>query len=118
MLQVVEERIRDWRHDQRQQQRKRLSAEDDEADGVIGGRADTFRHDERNHSRHERERRHQNRPQAIAAGLNDCLMGRQAALLQLIGVIDLQNRVLLHDAEEHQQAKRREDIERLLKDDD
>ena len=43
---------------------------------------------------------------------------RQPGLLQLVGVVDLQNRVLLHDAEQHQQAERREDVQRLPEDDD
>ena len=32
---------------------------------------------------------------------------------ELVGVVDLQDRVLLHDAEEHEQAEAREDVERL-----
>ena len=40
MRQIVEEGIRDRRDDQRQQQRQRLAAEDHEADGVVGARAD------------------------------------------------------------------------------
>ena len=50
--------------------------------------------------------------------LHDRVVRRQSGLLQLVGVIDLQNRVLLHDAEQHQQAERREDVQRLPEDDD
>ena len=64
------------------------------------------------------KRRHQNRPQPIAARLDDGVVRRQPGLLQLVGVVDLQNRVLLHDAEQHQQAERREDVQRLPEDDD
>jgi hypothetical protein len=41
-----------------------------------------------------------------------------ARLAQLVRVVDLQDRVLLHHAEEHQHAERREDVERLAEDDD
>src|SRR4029077_1558613 len=37
---------------------------------------------------------------------------------ELVGVVDLQDGVLLHDAEEHQQAERRENVQRLPEDDD
>ena len=103
---------------QREQQRQRLAAEDDEADRAVRARADAARDDERNHPGHERERRHQDRPQPVAAGLDDRVVRVEAGLLQLVRVIDLQNRVLLDDAEQHQQAERREDVQRLLEDDD
>ena len=41
----------------------------------------------------------------------------QPGVAQLVGVVDLQNRVLLDDAEQHQQPERREDVQRLLEDD-
>ena len=69
--------------------------------------------DQRNHARDERERRHQNRPQPIAARLKNRRISFHASLPQLVGVVDLQNRVLLHDAEQHQQPERREDVQRL-----
>ena len=52
----------------------------------------------------------------LARTIASCV--RHAGLLQLVGVVDLQNRVLLHDAEQHQQAERREDVQRLPEDDD
>jgi hypothetical protein len=39
----------------------------------------------------------------------------EARLFQLVGAVDLQNRVRLDDAEEHEQAQRRKDVQRLLK---
>ena len=52
----------------------------------------------------------------LACTIASCV--RQARLLELVGVVDLQNRVLLHDAEQHEQAERREDVQRLPEDDD
>ena len=76
------------------------------------------RHHERHHPGDKRERRHQNRPQPVPAGLDDGVMRAHPRLFQLIGVIDLQNRVLLDDAEEHEQPERGEDVERLPEDDE
>src|SRR5207237_8202554 len=53
-----------------------------------------------------------------AAGLDGRRVGRHAGFLELVRVVDLQNRVLLHHAEQHQQPERREDVQRLLEDDD
>src|SRR6185436_15794896 len=118
LLEIVEQRVRDGRHEQRQQQRQRLAAEHDEANRVVRPRPDPAGDDERNHPGDERERRHQNRTQAVAARLHDRVARGQARLLELVGVVDLQDGVLLHDAEEHQQAERREDVQRLPEDDD
>ncbi len=79
--------------------------------------ADTVRHDQRHHAGHECQCRHQNRPQAVAARLNHGVVRVHSIALQLIRVIDLQNRVLLHDTEQHEQAEPREDVQRLLEQD-
>ena len=42
----------------------------------------------------------------------------EPVLAQLDRVVDLQDRVLLHDAKQHEQAQRREDVQRLLREDD
>ena len=47
----------------------------------------------------------------------DGFVARHARGAELVGVVDLQDRVLLHHAEEHQDAQQREDVERLLEDD-
>ena len=52
-------------------------------------------------------RRHQDRPQAVAVGLDDGVVARPSPGAQPVGVIDLQDRVLLDDAEQQQQAERR-----------
>ena len=75
-----------------------------------------LRDHQRDHAGDERQRRHQNRPQPIAAGLHDGVVRVQPGLAQLVGVIDLQDRVLLHDAEQHQQAEAGEDVQRLPED--
>src|SRR5207245_2159156 len=50
-------------------------------------------------------------------GAEDPGARRQPRFLQLIGVIDLENRVLLYHAEQHEQAQRRKDVERLPEED-
>ena len=115
---IVEQRVGDRRDDECQQQRERLTAEDHVADGVIGAGADPAGHDERDHAGDESERRHENWSQTIAAGLHDRVVGGHSGLLELVRVVDLQNRVLLDDAEQHQEAKGREDVQRLPEDDD
>ena len=44
---------------------------------------------------------------------HDGVVGAEPGRAQLVGVIDLQDRVLLHDAEEHEEAEPREDVQRL-----
>ena len=77
---IVEQRVGHRRHEQRQQQRERLAAEDDEADRAVGAGADAARDDERDHAGDEREGGHQNRPQPIAAGLDDGVVRVHAGL--------------------------------------
>ena len=95
-----------------------MAAEDDEPNRAIGARPNAAGDDQRNHARDERKSRHQNRPETIAAGANHCVVRAETSGLELVGVVDLQNRVFLDDAKEDQQAKRREDIQRLPEDDD
>ena len=52
-----------------------------------------------------RQRRHQNRPQPDAVGFHDGVVDAMPFVTQPIHVVDLQNAVLLHDAEQ-QQARR------------
>ena len=68
---VVEERVGDRRHEQRQQQRQRLPADDDDGDraALLGAGAGAER--ERQHAGDQRERRHEDRPQAVAVALDD-----------------------------------------------
>jgi hypothetical protein len=75
-----------------------------EPDRAIVPGADTPRDQQRKHPGHERERRHQDGPEPIAVGPEDRLFARHPLSAQRDRVIDLENGVLLHHTEEHQQA--------------
>jgi len=91
LREVVEQRVRNGGDQEGQQQHQRLPSDDDEPNRPVGACANAARDDEREHPCDERERRHQNRPQSIAARLEHGGVTLHSALAQLIGVIDLQN---------------------------
>ena len=91
-----------------------LAADDHRADGAVGAGAGAAGGDQRDHAGDEGEGGHQDRPQPVAVGLADRLGARQALRAQVVGVIDLQDGVLLHDAEQHEDAEHREDVQRLV----
>ena len=68
---------------------------------------------QRQHAADQRQRGHQDRPQAVAVGLDDRLVARHALRPQVVHVVDLQDRVLLHDAEQHEQSQGREQVQRV-----
>ena len=57
---------------------------------------------------------HQDRPQAHVVGLQDGGVARHALGAQRVGVVDLQDAVLLDDAEQHEEAEHAVDVERLV----
>jgi hypothetical protein len=61
----------------------------------------------------ERDGRHQDRAQAVAVRLNDGVEPVESLCAQFVRVIDLQDRVLLYDAEEQKQAEAGKDVDRL-----
>jgi hypothetical protein len=69
---------------------------------------------ERQHAGDERERRHQDRPQAIAVGCRIAAPRAEALRAQLDRVVDLEDRVLLHDAEEDEDAERGVQVQRAV----
>ena len=107
IAQVFEQRVEDRHGQQRQQQAERLPADHQHADGAVGGGAGAARNHQRNHAGHQRDGGHQNGPQAVAIGLDDGVVAVHTGFAQTVGVIDLQNRVLLDDAEQQQQARGR-----------
>ena len=115
MAQVVEQGVRHRRHQQRQQQAQRLPADHDDGHRPPrdGSRPAAHRH--RRHARDQRRGSHQNGTQPVLASLVDRLHSRHAVLeAQRLDVVDLQNRVLLHDAEQHQNAQRGVDDREVL----
>ncbi len=58
-----------------------------------------------NHAGHEGHGGHQDRAEPVAVGLHDRLELGHPACAKLVGVVDLQNRVLLHHGEQHQDAQ-------------
>ena len=78
---------------------------------------DAARQHERDHARHECKCSHEDWPQTVAAGLQDRRVALHAAIAQLVRMVDLEDGVLLHHPEQHEQAQRREDVQRLTRDD-
>ena len=109
MRDVIKERIRHRCHQQRQHQTQSLAADHGNRHRSSGTRACTRAQRQRNHARHKRRRSHQNRTQPIFAAFENRIQTRHAFGPQLLDVIDLQNRIFLHDSEEHQDAKTRID---------
>lgn len=63
------------------------------------------RSDQRQHSCDERDRGHQDRAQSIAVSDHHRVSAREPSTYQRSHVIDLQNGVFLHDAEEHEHSE-------------
>jgi hypothetical protein len=116
LAEVGEDRVEHRDGQQREQETQRLPAGDQHADGPIGGRSRTAAEEQRRHAGHERDGRHQNRPQPRTVRLDDGVAQRQPAPAQLVGVVHLQNGVLLYDAEQQQQRQDGEDVEALAGD--
>ena len=93
-----------------------MPADHQHADRAIGRGAGAARDDQRRHAGHQRDGGHEDGAEAVAVGLDDGVVARHALGAQTVGVIDLENRVLLHDAEEQQQSEAREDIHGLMRD--
>ena len=101
------------RHEQqRQEQAQRLAADDGHGNCGAAGAADAEAQRGRDQAGDDRGGRHQDRPQPRAAGFDDGLADRQPARPQHVGVVDLQDRVLLHDPEQQQHAERAPEVER------
>ena len=111
---IFEERIEHRHGEQRQEQAHRLTAGDQNADRSVGLRARPAADTERQHAGNQRQRRHQDRAQPIPVGLDDRFVALHAFGAQADRVIDLQDGVLLHDAEEQEHAERRVDVQLLL----
>src|SRR5438309_1676601 len=58
---------------------------------------------------------HQNYVPPLAAGPHDRLVARHARRAQVVRVVDLQDRVLLHDAEQDEDAERGIEVERVAR---
>jgi len=104
--QVIEQGVRHGRDDQCQHEHECLSADNDPADRVVGRGSHAAGDYQRHHACDERQRCHQDRPQPVPTRLNDRVVRTESRLFQMVGVVNLQNRVLLDDAEEHEQAER------------
>ena len=72
---------------------------------------------DRDHRSDQHHRGHQDGPQAHAIGLEDGRFTIQAAGAQGVCVVNLQDAVFLHDAKEHEEAKDRINVQRLVQHD-
>src|SRR5262249_40192202 len=110
---IVENRVADGGHQQRQQQAKRLATDDHDSRGPTLLGAWPRAEGERNHARHQRERGHEDRSQAVPVGLKDGGMTVQAAGAQIVHVVDLQDRVFLYHTEQDEDAQGGIEVDRL-----
>ena len=68
------------------------------------------------HAGHQRDGGHEDGAQAVAIGQDDGVVALHAGFAKSVGVVDLQNRVLLDDAEKQQQSEAGENVHRLAGD--
>ena len=106
MSNVVKQRVGNRSYQQREQQAERLSADDDDRHRTPRTGPSAATQGKRNHARHQRGRGHQNRTQTVLATLHNGVEPVCAFRPQFLDVIDLQNRILLHDSEENQNSQR------------
>ena len=88
------------------------AAEGRAADRAIADGAGARRHDERQQARDERERGHENRPEADPGAFDGRLEHRQAFIVPLHRELHDQDRVLSEQADEHDDADLRVDVVR------
>ena len=110
---VFKERIKNGHRQQGEQQTHALPADHQNSDRAIGRRAGPAADDQRDHTGDQRHRGHQDRPQAVAVGANDGVIAAHSLRMKMAGVVDLQDRVLLNDTEQKQNAERRKYIQTL-----
>ena len=115
--QVFPQRIEDRDSQQCESKTEQLSSGHHHADGAVCGGACAPRKQQRNHAAYQRQGCHQNRPQAIPVRLNDGLIAAHAGRAQPVRVVDLQNCILLHNAEQQQQSQSRKNVDALPGDD-
>ena len=96
---IFENRVEDRHGEQRQHQAEQLSAGHHHADGAVGGRSGAGGNHQRNHARDQRDGGHQDGTQAVAIGLHDRVVAVETRGAETVHVVDLQDRVFLHDAE-------------------
>jgi hypothetical protein len=97
---------------QRQEQAERLRADDRDGDGRALGAANADAERGGEQPEDDRECRHQNRAEPRAARVHDRLVARHSTRAQDVGVVDLENRVLFHDAEQEQNPERAPQVQR------
>ena len=118
MNDVVKERVDDRRGQQREQQRQTLTTEDDARGGVVVGGADALGSHHGDHASDEGERGHEDGAQTLFVGEQDGIKAVHSFGSELVGVVDLQDAVLFHHAEEHEDAEHGEEVDRLSEKDE
>lgn len=113
---VVRETVNDGDGEECEQEGERLSADDDAGRRLVEASSNTRRKHEGEHAGDERDGRHQDRTEAISVGLNERIEPVSAEAPEVIGVVHLENTVLLHDPEEHQKSEHGEHVDALAED--
>ena len=92
------------------------AAEDGGAQRAAHFGAGAFGQHQRHDAEDEGEGRHDDRPQPQPAGLDGGFVARLSLLVQLLGELDDQNRVLRRQPDQHQEPDLHEDVDRQLRD--
>ncbi len=103
--------VENGHEDQRQQGRRDHAAEDGRAERLPAGRACPACEHQRKHAENEGEGGHQDRPQTQPSRLHRRLDDRQALLATPFGEFNDQDRVLRREADQHDEADLRIDVD-------
>ena len=112
---IIEVGIDHRRDEQGEQEAEGLTTDDDDGDGAAFLRARAGAQREGNHPGHQRERGHQDGTEAVAIAVHDGLQALHPGAPERVHVVNLEDGVLLHDAEEHQQAERGVEVQRVVR---
>ena len=113
----IERQVRHRCGEQREHLRKQQATDDGDAERPSKLRAGAIAECQRKRSEQYGERRHHDRTEAQQARLLDCFLGREPFNpLRNDGEVDHQDRILLHDADEQENADERDDAQLRLGD--
>src|SRR5581483_7365104 len=110
---VIEVAVSDGSHEEGEEQREELSADDHLRDRGTGSgpRPDSER--DRDHAGYEHDRRHEDRPEARLVRLEDRRVALHTACAEDVRVVHLEDAVLLDDPEQEEEPEDGVDVERL-----
>src|SRR5262249_59215596 len=109
----VERRRGDRRDEKRDEEGEGLSPDDHPGDRAPRPRPRPPTEGDRHHAEDQHYGGHEDGPEPHSVSLEDGLVARLALRAQRVRVVDLQDAVLLDDAEEHEEPERAVDVDAL-----